>query len=271
MNIRLVKFLEKYQLLSPYQFGFRRGLSTEDAILALTSSVTETLDKGGKCLAVFLDLKKAFDTVSIPILLHKLEKIGIRGSPLLLFKDYLSDRKQSVKIDKYTSLDQNIIFGVPQGSVLGPTLFLIYINDLTSMAITERHILSYADDIVLVFSGKTWECVQKSAENSLVKVASWLNTNLLTLNTEKTNYICFSIYDSTQPKDDFEIKIHKCLTRHRGCLCAKINKVQQTKYLGIILDQRLSWHVHSELIMNRTRKLIWIFKTLRHITTKKLK
>ena len=95
----------------------------EDAILSLTSHITEVLDKGQKCLTVFLDLKKAFDTVSVPILLQKLENIGIRGTALSLFKDYLSNRKQRVKIGDYMSSDSSVSFGVPQGSVLGPTLF----------------------------------------------------------------------------------------------------------------------------------------------------
>lgn len=246
-------------------------MSTEDAILALTSTVINKLDDGGKCLAVFLDLKKAFDTVSVPILLKKLEHIGIRGIPLSLFKDYLTGRKQKVKIGEFISADENITYGVPQGSVLGPTLFLIYINYLSSMTLTGGHVFSYADDTALIFTGKTWECARKHAEAGLLQVATWLNVNLLTLNTLKTNFICFSIYDCTQPSENFKIKIHKCMSLNNpDCTCTHIDKVQHTKYLGVILDHRLSWHMHTELIMNRVRKLIWTFKTLRHVTTKDL-
>ncbi|KAL0821890.1 hypothetical protein ABMA28_005290 [Loxostege sticticalis] len=125
LNIRLLNYLNKFNKLSSSQFGFRRGKSTEDAILELSSFVTRQLDKSKKCLSVFLDLKKAFDTVSIPILVRKLEKIGVRGTPLALFENYLSERKQKVRLSGCTSDYVDVTCGVPQGSVLGPTLFLV--------------------------------------------------------------------------------------------------------------------------------------------------
>jgi hypothetical protein len=268
INTRLLNYLSKHGLLSPTQYGFRRGKCTEDAILALTSLITGNVDSGNRCLAVFLDLKKAFDTVSVTILLQKLEMIGIRGTALSLFTDYLSGRRQRVKIAGFTSSDKIVNYGVPQGSVLGPTLFLIYINSLSNMIMEGGHVFSYADDTVLVFSGKTWDVVKTFTEAGLLKVANWLDMNLLTLNALKTNYICFCIDDRTQPPTDFEIKIHKCMSIiGSACSCTKIDKVKNTKYLGIMLDQRLSWHAHIELIMSRTRKLIWVFKILRHVAT----
>lgn len=275
INKRLLKYLDKFNILSESQFGFRTGRSTEDAVAALTSVVADSLDNKTKCLAVFLDLKKAFDTVSLPILVHKLERLGIRDSPLKLLTSFVSGRLQRVKLGQTMSDFNSIDCGVPQGSVLGPTLFLIYINDLCNMTIPYAKVFSYADDTAVVFTGDSWREVKAHAENGLRKVAQWLNANLLTLNTAKTNFISFAINDRFQPETSFLIKIHSCDLANTNnpdqeCSCPAIEKVQTTKYLGVMLDQRLNWYSHIDLVAGRLRKLIWIFKELRYIADKKL-
>lgn len=221
-------------------------------------------------MSVFLDLRKAFDTVSIPILVQKLENLGIRDIPLALLKDYLTDRKQRVKIGEVTSADIEVSYGVPQGSVLGPTLFLIYINQLCELRLENGHIYCYADDTALVFSGGTWDEVRKNAEKGLIMVSDWLRANLLTLNAKKTNYVCYSIYNRYQPHKNFQIHIHECNDVNSSCNCPTIEKVSTVKYLGIMLDQRLSWYPHINLVSDRIKKLTWIFKMLRHIAMKDL-
>jgi hypothetical protein len=270
INNRLVQYLNKFNLLSNSQFGFRKGKSTEDAILNLTTLISKEVENGKKCLATFLDLKKAFDTVSVPILVKKLERIGIRGKPLGLLSDYLSGRNQKVKIGDYVSEDSVVSFGVPQGSVLGPTLFLVYINELTNIQIQDGHVISYADDTAVIFTAESWDSVHAAAEKGLHKVNNWLTSNLLTLNTDKTNYICFSKIISTQPPPRLNLKIHVCKLDDTLCTCTKLNKVSSTKYLGIIIDERLCWHPHIDYLNNRIRKLIWIFKILRHVASKTL-
>lgn len=267
LNNRLISYLNKHDILSNSQYGFRRGRSTQDAVKALTNEIITNVDKGNKCLTVFLDLKKAFDTVSVPILLHRLETIGIRGVALSLFKSYLCDRIQQVKIGNLISDEENITYGVPQGSVLGPTLFLIYINELCNIRSSGGRIFSYADDTAVVFTGTSWNTLKVTAELGLKEIASWLNANLLTLNINKTNFICFTPNQRTQPGADFGIVIHGCanLLQISNCNCQNIQQVSSTRYLGITVDQRLSWHPHIEIIMTRVRKLIWIFKALRHI------
>lgn len=271
INSRLIDYLDKFNILSNTQFGFRKGKSTEDAVVALTNLVTQKLDKGMKSLAIFLDLKKAFDTVSLPILVRKMEGVGIRGTPLRLLTSYLHDRTQRVKINNYTSNDAHISYGVPQGSVLGPTLFLIYLNGLTSLSLPHGHIFSYADDTAIIFSNASWQSVFTIAEKGLNVVSEWLRSNLLTLNVAKTNYICFSIDKRTQPMTDYKLKIHSCNETDKAtCRCEVVNRVTAVKYLGVHLDYRLSWHLQIDNVNNRTRKLIWIFKKLRQVATMKL-
>lgn len=195
--------------------------------------------------------------------------MGIRGKPLHLLSDYLHDRSQKVRIGNHTSEASHISFGVPQGSVLGPTLFLAYINDLANLTVEDGCVFSYADDTVVVFHGKTWESTYEKAERGLNIVSTWLNNNHLTLNISKTNFMCFSKYNTSQPPDELNIKIHTCSLpiNTQICNCFQIDKVTSTKYLGIILDQRLSWHKYIEHINSRIRKLIWIFKKLRYIAS----
>lgn len=223
MNRRLIHYLNKYNILSESQYEFREGRSTEDAVIALTNEVVSQLDKGNKCIGVFIDLSKAFDTVSVPILLRKLENIGIRGTPNNLFRDYLQNRKQRVKVGPYYSNDEEINYGVPQGSVLGPTLFLIYVNELCNSQLNHGKIFSYADDTALIFHSHTWEDVKLIAEEGLSKMSNWLKDNLLTLNTNQTNYLTFSITNQTQPPIDLSLKVHKCNDNlSNNCMCDTI-------------------------------------------------
>lgn len=270
LNKRIVNYLNKFNIIAENQYGFQTGKSTADAVEALTSVVVDKLDAKCKCLTVFLDLKKAFDTVSIPILVKKLECIGFRDVPLELLKDYLNNRTQRVKIGDMVSECETVGYGVPQGSVLGPTLFLVYLNDLCSLKIRNARIFSYADDTAVVFSNETWDSVKADAEAGLRVIADWLRNNLLTLNTHKTNFITFSLYNRTQPEAKFDIKVHHCSETQVNCDCPMITKVDTVKYLGVMLDQRLSWKSHVELVASRLRKLIYIFKILRHVTTKTL-
>lgn len=264
LNRRLINYLDKFDIISENQYGFRRGLSTEDGVMELTKFITKNIDKKAKVIGTFLDLSKAFDTVSVPMLINKMEDIGIRGAILEVFRDYLTGRKQCTKIESYTSDDQILSYGVPQGSVLGPTLFLIYINSLCQKNLPNCKIIAYADDTVLLVHGDSWEHAQSLTEDALRSVAEWLNDNLLTLNVNKTKYITFSASLRSQPKDTFNIKFHTCSNSGYTCCCLPLTRADSIKYLGVHLDSTLSWSTHIDILTSRTRKIMPILRKLRN-------
>uniref|UniRef100_A0A1B6GF67 Reverse transcriptase domain-containing protein n=1 Tax=Cuerna arida TaxID=1464854 RepID=A0A1B6GF67_9HEMI len=179
---RLYSYLEKYNLLSRKQFGFRVNKNTEEAINLVVSNINQNT------LITFLDLKKAFDTVDFKILLYKLEKLGIRGKCLNLFASYLDNRFCNTRIGNKISNLEKITCGVPQGSCLGPLLFLMYINSITDLDLNSKLVL-FADDTALIVKGNE---LYKKTNEDLTKIKYWLQQNKLTLNLQKTEYIDFS-------------------------------------------------------------------------------
>lgn len=164
----------------------------------------------------------------------------------------------------FTSTDRLVTHGVPQGSILGPTLFLLYINDLTNLILPQGEIISFADDTALFFSADNWNEVFDAAQFGFDSVRNWLNDNVLTLNTSKTKYICFSIRSDMGTNHDHAIIPHDC-TPHDSCSCAKLERVDSIKYLGVTIDKNLNFKEHIRILSGRVRKLIYIFKNLRHI------
>lgn len=266
INKRLIKYLEEKNLLSPNQFGFRRNKSTNDAVLNLTGHIVKNIDAKKKVVSIFLDLKKAFDTVSIPNLVLKLEELGIRGLPLQIFADYLNNRTQCVKIHNYLSGELPVTFGVPQGSVVGPTLFLVYVNQLCNLLLRNGRISAFADDTALTFTGDSWDEAFDAAQTGLNQVLNWLNENQLTLNTDKTKIICFTLRQSTQPPISYSLIAHSSVCPGTAaCSCPKLARTPTVKYLGVTLDDNLNFSAHIDLLTARVRKLIFVFKTLRHV------
>lgn len=270
VNKRLLWFLERHGLLANNQYGFRQNRSTEDAVITLVDHITEQVDRGRKCISVFIDLAKAFDTVSRPMLLRKLEALGIRGVALSWFQSYIMNRSQNVTLDNgnVQSERQHLAFGVPQGSVLGPSLFLAYINDLCNLDIDGARVITFADDTALVFNAASWDEVADVTQRGLARVAYWLQRNLLTLNTSKTKYLAFRISERTAPSLSLQVKIHVCRDNSDykvNCDCAEIEQVQGIKYLGVIIDNHLNWKQQIDKLTSRTRKLMYIFKKLGEI------
>lgn len=244
-------------------------MCTEDALILLTKTVYSDLDKSLPTSGVFLDLRKAFDTVHHDLLLRKLEILGFRGTVFKLMESYLKNRLQRVTVNKSISSIQSVQFGVPQGTVMGPILFLIYINDLLSYDTINTYI-SYADDTVILINGNTWEELRSKMIITLKKIKFWLDVNLLTLNWEKTKCLPFCVDSRTKPQFN-GIILHKegCNVGKLTCDCEnKIDTVEETKYLGIILDTHLRFEKHVQYIAPKLRKTIFILRKLKGFMSK---
>ena len=218
MYNRVSAFLEIFKILHENQYGFRKISSTHLALLSFIDKVIQAIEKGECAIGIFLDFSKAFDTVDHDILLDKLDHYGIRGCALSWFKSYLSCRTQYVTYNGNESSRQMIKCGVQQGSILGPLLFLIYINELCSVCKNTIPLL-FADDTNLFSSGVDATGLQDGVNHDLAVISKWLKVNKLSLNIKKTHYVCFTT--KKQNKD--------------------IAEVTSSKFLGVIIDNKLNW------------------------------
>ena len=247
---RVIDFLNKHDILSTNQYGFRKNLSTSMALLDLVDKLANSIENNEITIGIFVDLAKAFDTVNHKILLAKLDHYGVRGIALDWFQSYLSNRNQFVCINDTQSDPLPVVCGVPQGSILGPLLFLLYINDLNyvSKILT---LIMFADDTNIFISGKNLNEITSSANIELEKINDWFCANLLSLNIKKTNYIMFGY--KNLPNIDILINSQK------------IMRVYQTKFLGVIIQHNLKWHAHVQLVKNKISKTIGIMNKVKSV------
>jgi hypothetical protein len=258
MYKRLNSFFEKNKTLYSGQFGFRANHSTNHATLLITNKIQKAIEKKMYSCGIFLDLSKAFDTVNHKILIKKLEYYGIRGIVKDWFCSYLSDRNQFVSLSNVSSDEQLLTHGVPQGSVLGPLLFLIYINDFNkSSDYLDFHL--FADDSNLFFAHKSLQSLELHLNEQLCKVDQWLCVNKLSLNVEKSNFV---IFHPPQKKVNYSISllINNNILRQENSI----------KYLGIIMDSNLNWKEHVHELCKKISRGIGILSKLRHFVTKKI-
>ena len=257
MYKRLLGYLDSTRILYERQFGFRKGRSTEMAVTEAVSIITRALNDKDSILAVNMDLSKAFDTINHDILCKKLGKYGISGNLLKWFVSYLSNRKQSVRYGNTLSSEQVIQCGVPQGSNLGPLLFILYINDLHLISDACDAIL-YADDCNLFFRFKRSNSnIDNQINNTLHAFSDWFSCNQLALNTAKTNYMVFSGRRRTQING---ITING----------TELNQVAQCHFLGLIIDQTLSWKPHVQATCRKLAKSIGILRKISNKLSKAL-
>ena len=235
LHSRIMSFLQNSNILSNCQYGFQKGKSTYMPLLLIQENVTKSFEKGNAMCGLYLDLKKAFDTVDHRILLCKLEKYGFCDGSLEIMKSYLTDRLQCVEYKGVTSSLKHVKMGVPQGSILGPLLFLLYINDLPNISRNIKFLL-FADDTALFLESAQGE-LQTTLDEELPKVCKWLQANKLSLNAEKTQY---QIYNNSKSKPNVCVKLNKI----------EISEAKTVKYLGVLIDNDLKWKSHITHISN---------------------
>ena len=249
---RLYAFLNLHNCIYELQFGFRSKHSTNHALLSLTEMVREALDSGKFACGIFIDLQKAFDTVDHQILLKKLEYYGIKGKANDWFNSYLTNRQQFVSINGYKSTNQIMKYGVPQGSVLGPLLFLIYINDLhNAIKFSTTH--HFADDTNLLVVNDSLKKLQKQINFDLKFLSKWLKANKISLNASKTELLVFR-HPNKPINYDLKIKIDG----------KRILPSMSIKYLGILIDSHLNWHFHANELSIRLSRAIGMLTKIRH-------
>ena len=185
---RLTSYIDKHDLLNSSQYGFRQGHSTQHAILDIVNDIQSNMNQRLLSCGVFIDLKKAFDTIDLDVLLDKLNHYGFRGIINSWFSSYLKNRTQTTQVDRHISDKAVVGCGVPQGSVLGPLLFLLYVNDIHRCSNKLRFYL-FADDTNILYADKNLKDLETTVNNELQNLYNWLTANKLTLNIKKSNFV----------------------------------------------------------------------------------
>ena len=256
---QLYTFLNNNNILYEHQYGFRKNHSTIHPILHLIKDVVTNNDKPTKesTIGIFLDLSKAFDTISHDILLNKLDHYGIRGLTNDWFRSYLTHRKQSTRYQSFLSSWKPITHGVPQGSILGPLLFLIYINDIPNS--TDLNILSFADDTTIYTSGSNIQQTILKVNSELNKIYIWLCENKLSLNINKTKFMLFST--KSQNQSNIDLKINGLSIKQAG----QNHEETTIKFLGVYLEENLNWRNHINHIRNKVSRALFTINKIKNI------
>ena len=266
---RLVTFLDINNLLSCNQFGFRKYHSTLHPMVQFTNFISNALNNKDHAIAIFCDLRKAFDTVDHTILLKKLKKLGIEGSALLWFKDYLQNRHQFVLLNGKTSSLRNIKIGVPQGSILGPILFLIYINDLPNCSLLLS--LLFADDATAYASGKDIRQLINFINVEFQKITTYFRAHKMALHPAKTKFILFTNSNAIEAS---EVKILLNNNNPDENDPSKISRIERIsanstvpamKFLGVHFDPNLNFKYHIKLLSSKLSRALYILRSVKNI------
>ena len=254
MHRRVITFLNERNYLYDRQYGFRAGHSCEHALIDAQYTITRSLERKEISLLLLIDFSKAFDMVDHNLILRKLYFYGIRGAAHDWFRSYLSDRKQYVSLNGASSKVGNLEYGVPQGSILGPLIFIIFINDLPNI-FPGAHFILYADDANIIVTGKTHKEIEEVINQVILKLTTWVKLNSLKLNTTKTKYMIIS----NNNNHDFDITING----------SKISRVSQEKFLGVLIDDKLTFNAHRQAIAKKIANNCGVLFMARHVLSKK--
>ena len=251
--LRLFRFLDKNNFFYDNQFGFRPKHSTENSASVLVEKITNALENKLKVLSIFLDMSKAFDCVDHNILLTKLFAYGVRGKAYSWFESYLKGRNQKVVFNGV--LSENICIldcGVPQGSILGPLLYLIYVNDFYS-CLNKSNCILFADDTTLIITAESYKELFNKANQDLLNLFSWLSVNKLTINITKTKYMVYSFSNRCiLPPDELQLVLNGIT----------LERVENFKFLGFTIDQHLSWKSHMLQILSKIQRNLGVVRKI---------
>ena len=245
MHNRLSNFLESNNSIYESQYGFRSGRSCEHALLNAQNLLLESLSKRQVSILLLIDFSKAFDLVEHEILLKKLEHYGIRGPAYKWLESYLSNRKQYVSINGAESTSLTVEHGVPQGSILGPLLFIIYINDIPEISESAKFIL-YADDANIIITADTIEQASEQIQKLTKNLVQWVNSNGLVFNLKKTKYMIFSQARYIELSEPLII------------LDTPIERKSEARFLGVIMDDKLNWSRHIKTVESKMARYVGI-------------
>ena len=224
------------------------------AILELVDKISMAVENNETTVGIFLDLSKAFDTIDHNILLYKLEYYGFRGNVLKWFTDYLYNRKQYVLYNSYKSDHKNILCGVPQGSILGPLLFILYVNDITNTSNVLEFVL-FADDTTITYSHSDVISKFDMINKELQEVTNWFKANKLSVNASKTNHMLLGTNHKLSRLDESASIILDN---------TNLERVNNTKFLGVTIDENLNWTSHTETISKNISRGVGIINKLKH-------
>ena len=250
---QLLNYFIRNNLLTSSQYGFLPGLSTVDAVYSIVNGIYDAFDRGETPVGVFLDLKKAFDTIDRNKLLQKLKVYGIEGTELNWFRSYLSARRQLVAFRDETSTVQKVDYGVAQGSIVGPLLYVIYINDIVACS-DKLQFTMYADDSSCSLSSPNLHDTIGCLNDELVKVSRWLTSNCLTLNVSKCHYIIFRRKNKKMHNPPPILILINEILEEKIC----------TKFLGLMLDRNLCFQEHINYVTKKLSKYVPIMYQIRH-------
>ena len=257
---QLMDFLEANKLLSNTQHGFRRGLSTETALLDVANKIYDNMDHNKITLLTLCDLSKAFDSVNHELLLSKLKSVKVDP---FWFVSYLSGRTQSVKMDNTISSKREVSFGVPQGSILGPILFLIFVNDMTQIA-TGCSLVQYADDSQFIHTGTVDRIDEliKDAELTLRNAKKYFDKNGLLVNASKTQVIFIgSRQNISKVPENIKIRFDESDITPSKCV----------KNLGVYLDSYMTFNAHIDETYKKTMGILMYLNRIKYKLTPEMR
>ena len=257
LSLQIHEYFQSKHLYYEYQYGFIKNRSTEQAALELIDIVITEIDKGEIPFNIYIDLSKAFDTLDHAILMDKLYYYGVQGTSLDLLRNYLVKRKQYVQIGEVKSDITYLSTGVPQGSILGPLLFIIYINDIAKCS-NLLHTIIYADDTTLMGNISTFELrngrtLDENINFELLKLTDWLKVNKLSLNANKTKLMIFHM--PQRKLNPPIIKIDEI----------QLEPISNFNFLGIIINENINWSKHINKISYSISKTIGIIRKLKNV------